>query len=332
MPEPTTEVIGNWAETERAQSRQAATSSLTSRIVLIPNTDRPMPNREDLVNQGLTRQQANHVLVRRYQEQQMVAIFRCYFTVYALLILFVAILSCAFFLWVFVEYLKYSDDGFAPCDVPLKTWCSVLFYLMAFQAVKDCLCRIIWFRICRWNPEEGQPMPLRVKLLNLLPVFFSFTWNCLGVYWSTVSVSNTALPRCGDVSPSLLKAVRFYSSVSVFLTGLLFLNIVGLTVVLRVLAQLGVIRSRYAAPKGTLERCMECVSPATIDSDNKTCSICLEELDERTAVLRTKGCKHYFHKSCIQGWLNVNSNCPLCRFDFIVDAQTDIDAELVVSP
>ena len=41
----------------------------------------------------------------------------------------------------------------------------------------------------------------------------------------------------------------------------------------------------------------------------ETCSICLDTIDN----LFVTNCGHYFHKRCIDRWLNTNDNCPLCR-------------------
>lgn len=40
------------------------------------------------------------------------------------------------------------------------------------------------------------------------------------------------------------------------------------------------------------------------------CSICMEELDNRTVETI---CKHNFHKDCIEKWGEKNNSCPLCR-------------------
>ena len=44
---------------------------------------------------------------------------------------------------------------------------------------------------------------------------------------------------------------------------------------------------------------------------SSTCTICLCEMG-RPSVVRTP-CEHWFHLSCIQGWLRISSVCPVCR-------------------
>lgn len=41
------------------------------------------------------------------------------------------------------------------------------------------------------------------------------------------------------------------------------------------------------------------------------CPICRELLPQNLKY--TTKCKHSFHKSCLNTWLNNNNNCPLCR-------------------
>ena len=52
--------------------------------------------------------------------------------------------------------------------------------------------------------------------------------------------------------------------------------------------------------------------------EGETCCICLDSLldiESQENVIKTK-CDHYYHRSCIKGWLQsdneLNINCPLC--------------------
>ncbi|CAO3634949.1 unnamed protein product [Mucor hiemalis] len=44
------------------------------------------------------------------------------------------------------------------------------------------------------------------------------------------------------------------------------------------------------------------------------CIICLEEYSEGE-IIRTLPCKHLFHSTCIQAWLNRKHFCPICKYD-----------------
>jgi hypothetical protein len=46
--------------------------------------------------------------------------------------------------------------------------------------------------------------------------------------------------------------------------------------------------------------------------EDSVCSICQEELQTAT---RLRGCQHCFHQACIDQWLQMNTRCPVCRYD-----------------
>lgn len=57
---------------------------------------------------------------------------------------------------------------------------------------------------------------------------------------------------------------------------------------------------------------LESALGSTPDTESDTCVICLESLQEGEMV-RTMLCRHVFHQSCIDPWIEGNSNCPVCR-------------------
>eukprot|EP01113_Clastostelium_recurvatum_P044540 TRINITY_DN7533_c0_g1_i2.p1 TRINITY_DN7533_c0_g1~~TRINITY_DN7533_c0_g1_i2.p1 ORF type:complete len:212 (-),score=38.50 TRINITY_DN7533_c0_g1_i2:1-600(-) len=54
----------------------------------------------------------------------------------------------------------------------------------------------------------------------------------------------------------------------------------------------------------------------TINSRNRerigSCSVCTEEFELDTEVLKLP-CKHYYHHDCIHAWLKMHNTCPCCR-------------------
>ena len=54
--------------------------------------------------------------------------------------------------------------------------------------------------------------------------------------------------------------------------------------------------------------------PYNYDKDNLDCFICCKNLDKCFNITVLK-CNHFFHKPCLNNWLNIASekNCPLCR-------------------
>ncbi|KAL3088956.1 hypothetical protein niasHS_009630 [Heterodera schachtii] len=45
------------------------------------------------------------------------------------------------------------------------------------------------------------------------------------------------------------------------------------------------------------------------------CMMCLGKVSSMTRV--TMGCVHEFHRRCLYRWLKYNTNCPVCRFNFM---------------
>ena len=50
----------------------------------------------------------------------------------------------------------------------------------------------------------------------------------------------------------------------------------------------------------------------TENEDDVNCSICLDNFEIGSMICELK-CKHYYHKECIDEWLNENNTCPNCR-------------------
>ena len=61
------------------------------------------------------------------------------------------------------------------------------------------------------------------------------------------------------------------------------------------------------------------------DEDMK-CGICLEEYTEED-ILRKMPCDHFYHKDCIDEWLNNRSECPICKQN-IRDAESKFASEV----
>ncbi|KAG5232239.1 hypothetical protein OIU76_004916 [Salix suchowensis] len=67
---------------------------------------------------------------------------------------------------------------------------------------------------------------------------------------------------------------------------------------------------------------IEAMPSVEIGEDNKDgeCVICLEEW-ESGAIVRKMPCKHRFHGNCVEKWLKIHGNCPVCRYEMPVDEE-----------
>ena len=45
------------------------------------------------------------------------------------------------------------------------------------------------------------------------------------------------------------------------------------------------------------------------------CAVCLSDFKEGEQIRVLPDCLHFFHVACVDTWLDLHSNCPLCRAD-----------------
>ncbi|KAK4338448.1 hypothetical protein RND71_042935 [Anisodus tanguticus] len=52
----------------------------------------------------------------------------------------------------------------------------------------------------------------------------------------------------------------------------------------------------------------------------ESCAVCLYEFDSEDEIRRLMNCRHIFHRSCLDRWMDHDQKtCPLCRTTFIPD-------------
>ena len=58
---------------------------------------------------------------------------------------------------------------------------------------------------------------------------------------------------------------------------------------------------------------------ANISGGRQECTICLQGYQEGDSLScsRYEGCKHVFHSQCIESWLAMHDDCPLCRTSIV---------------
>lgn len=69
---------------------------------------------------------------------------------------------------------------------------------------------------------------------------------------------------------------------------------------------------KLAREKRSGKKPVECCE----NSSNDSCAICI--LDYTIGdKLKTLPCSHQYHKNCVDKWLKLRSNCPMCKFDLL---------------
>jgi len=278
-------------------------------------------SREALIEEGVPASQADARIVRLHQDQMLMQHFRCWILCFSFILLLSIPAMLGIMIWMLVEYLHSRE---VECDVPLQTWVYVVIIIDVLNSTINrpsptgsCVQHVL----CQWrrDPENPQPMPLRVRLLNIAITLFNFSWYCLGIHWVMVdgSKSEGSPPACHDVVPGLYNSVKFYASFKIALAFFMYAHMIGFARLLRLAVRRGLLHTSDAAPKGAIEKNTELVLQGDPDfQEQPSCSICLEDFSmPGRPVARTKGCRHIFHKQCLQGWLQVNRTCPLCRKD-----------------
>ncbi|XP_057980560.1 brassinosteroid-responsive RING protein 1 [Malania oleifera] len=56
----------------------------------------------------------------------------------------------------------------------------------------------------------------------------------------------------------------------------------------------------------------------------ESCAVCLYEFEGREEIRWLRNCRHIFHRSCLDRWLDHDQKtCPLCRTPFVPDEMQD---------
>lgn len=65
------------------------------------------------------------------------------------------------------------------------------------------------------------------------------------------------------------------------------------------------------------------------DPSDALCTVCLAEYEDRE-ILRLLPCGHHFHVNCIDQWLRLHANCPLCKRQIMTEVEENASSEQMV--
>lgn len=60
-----------------------------------------------------------------------------------------------------------------------------------------------------------------------------------------------------------------------------------------------------------------------VEEGSGECAICLDEWEGKDTVVKEMPCKHRFHGECIEKWLRIHGNCPVCGYAMPVDEEEE---------
>mmetsp|Transcript_112627 Transcript_112627/g.218239 ORF Transcript_112627/g.218239 Transcript_112627/m.218239 type:complete len:329 (+) Transcript_112627:996-1982(+) len=284
-------------------------------------------SRRELMQQGLTATQAEHILILQHEEEFMASIFARWLSCFACWACFLYSLCLVLLVVLVAEWCHYARSlwfwrwgepgAFEPaCNVPVKLWTIVFFTLCVLSVFKSSImCKRLLSCFCRWPMDESRahgPTPWRIRVIRIFWPALLVVWDVLGLYWA-----GQADAQCSKHHSGLLRAVIGFCASHLALALVIYLNVVGLAAFLRWLVRAGLVRSPQAAPRGSLEAStvpIKVGSDGDVD-DSSACPICLESFGGKMPAVQTRSCGHAFHRQCLGRWLDVNRHCPLCRQD-----------------
>lgn len=341
------EVLGrggpNGAETEQLSELGSDTEAARSDSATSSSFHWEELRRQELRDQGFSSAEIDAIFVRQHRQEVMAEVCRHWFLIFGISSFILGMLTVVMLVWLCFVWSKAYLRGFEDCDVALTVWGYVLYSALLLNFAKSSSCgqRAVG-ALCVWEPDPNFPnrSPLRVKILNLLLPIFMFSWNAIGIHWARLSrAPSVQMLVCQEEGQAVIDAIMAFAIVNIALTVFMFVNIIGLAYFFRMLLRMGLVQSSKAAPEGSLEASTEPRTAAEAEeAECQQCPICLEDFVENDAeILRTLKCQHYFHRSCLKDWLQVNRDCPLCREDLAKPppastAPTETEAEVDEPP
>mmetsp|Transcript_108059 Transcript_108059/g.312241 ORF Transcript_108059/g.312241 Transcript_108059/m.312241 type:complete len:341 (-) Transcript_108059:39-1061(-) len=327
-------------QSQRDGQQRPSVARSASNIIGLPVAQQaPPPSRVDLVQRGMTAQQADATIVRQEEAQVIASHYMRYLACFGCFVTLVALTVTGLLIWLAVAFGQAGEEGQGrerDCDVPLWTWTLVVF---CAWVVRNLLKSLIDRCICCWTPQyENERAPLRVQLKDVLILVFEFVWVIiLGFYWiATDGDESNSTPACKDVTPNLYKAAKVYVCFNAAATLFFWVSTIGLLTVLRILMRRGMLSTTSGAPPETIDNSTEVVKLTKDElAETPACPVCIADFDDGGGkpIAKVKACGHVFHKQCLQGWLKVAKTCPLCRIDLTQGAATGSpNADVVGSP
>lgn len=181
-----------------------------------------------------------------------------------------------------------------------------------------------WRFATRDEPSGRRSAALVSNLRNSLDAL-ALIWFVVGNMW-LLGGSDT---QCNDANKSPIWVVDVamlvvqYAQIClpcVFAIALVPVFCFCLPCVIRLLAALHEPPNGRGASRRAIAELPTVTYDSSLDfgSQEPSCSVCISDFEPHDQ-LRILPCKHAFHARCVDQWLIVNANCPLCRKSIFAD-------------
>eukprot|EP00475_Leptophrys_vorax_P008840 TRINITY_DN1576_c0_g1_i1.p1 TRINITY_DN1576_c0_g1~~TRINITY_DN1576_c0_g1_i1.p1 ORF type:complete len:296 (+),score=57.82 TRINITY_DN1576_c0_g1_i1:172-1059(+) len=200
------------------------------------------------------------------------------------------------------------------CDKPLKLWLAVFSSRILFTGPV----RVYYYLRLRANRTVSPSIIQTEKMVKVC----TFVWFVFGQAWvysssTCSSTANSLYIYC------LVLIIVIYVSMALPLLVLLGLCIC-LPCVLILLRFMG--DGQAGASDNDIRNLpTKRYDPEEMrdaEGDRTTCVVCMADF-ERGEELRVLPCSHEFHTQCVDRWLKVKKDCPLCRRDIMSPSSQD---------
>lgn len=289
------------------QLRADSTSGLSGQIVQLLYPDDAPEERGTVRERYRARAERNQQQART---QQVVQTFLIAVIVFALAAIVCMGISIVYFCMGWYVIVSCRD---ADCDQPLWGW--LLVYSLVLLLVPVIRGNRIVQSLCCWCPED--PPPERVQMFRTALGLVNPLWLLHGAFLVSRAES------CAKTAPYMYDFVVWYI-IFMLLNWVVSSVLVMVALMLTMwLVDSGIVQSRRAAGPEVIARLQEVKYSPDLFSEDGTdsrpppeCCICQSEYSDKEVIVRTP-CLHYYHQSCLAGWLDRDRICPLCRLDLV---------------
>lgn len=216
---------------------------------------------------------------------------------------------------------------------------TTVFYL-AFAITDIVILALDWNNECKYQLRNWLLMVLIVNTAKYILYWVDrlnefrikstcgyFFFNVIGIILLFNGIYYLTTPSdCHYYAQNMYRLVfahtMFDTVVYVMYTGLLLFTLCWAPTIIRIMEYMPIPYQIEEEDRGLsqeqLDNLEHGVYERVLTEEEPVCGICLGNYTDGVEV-RTLGCQHMYHKDCCDTWLKINSTCPMCRVEVVVD-------------